>query len=146
MLLQFRTQATVFFMQLCDSSTGCLFRSGLTAREKHGKKGQKSGCSCTTGGRESVTHYYLGPFKPHTHPTILISVSGLDQIHCAFCWERPGINRRTVPIYTKHLQAYICAVLYFSWILCYFFTFSLSTPSEHAMLFFCFKFTWLIWK
>jgi hypothetical protein len=35
---------------------------------------------------------------------------------------------------------YICAVLYFSLFLCYFFTFSLSTLSEYAILFFCFKF------
>jgi hypothetical protein len=40
MLLQFRTQATVFFMQLCDSSTGRLFRSGfLSESEKYGMKG-----------------------------------------------------------------------------------------------------------
>jgi hypothetical protein len=41
---------------------------------------------------ERVTHCNWGPVITHEHLTIHISVSGLDQIHRAFCWERPDCH------------------------------------------------------
>jgi hypothetical protein len=53
-----------------------------------------SGCSCILrwreGGKAKCCKY--GPWVSPTHLTILISVSGLDQIHCAFCWEWTGLK------------------------------------------------------
>jgi hypothetical protein len=46
--------------------------------------------------REGVTHFNYNPWLSHTHPPIPISVSGHNQIRCAFCWDRSGVKRRTV--------------------------------------------------
>jgi hypothetical protein len=56
MFLKFRAQATVLFMQLCDSSTGRLFRPGFwIEREKYGKKAQKV-VAAVLQDAERVTH------------------------------------------------------------------------------------------
>jgi hypothetical protein len=58
----------------------------------NGKTLMDSGCSCNVGRREPVITY--------THAVTLISVIGLDQTHCAFCCEWPGLEIQTVPCVT----------------------------------------------
>jgi hypothetical protein len=61
--------------------------------ENYGKKYCGSGCSCIYARGRRVTYCNKGPAVTHTYATILTSVSGLNQIHCAFSWERPGLIR-----------------------------------------------------
>jgi hypothetical protein len=38
----------------------------------------------------------LWPPATQTHHIILISVKGLDQIHCALCWEQTDLKTQSV--------------------------------------------------
>jgi hypothetical protein len=42
-------------------------------------------------GNEDGNALWPSPVITYTHPTVLISVSGLDQIQFAFCWEMSGV-------------------------------------------------------
>jgi hypothetical protein len=45
----------------------------------------------------NINEPYWDPcYKPIHTLQSLTTVSGLDQIHCAFSWERPGVGTRTV--------------------------------------------------
>jgi hypothetical protein len=58
-------------------------------KENCGKKHRDRGCSCIVHGRKGDAQTI----------TILMSICELDQIHCAFCWERPALEARTVFIW-----------------------------------------------
>jgi hypothetical protein len=73
--------------------TGRSFRPGFcAAHEEYSKKQRSSGCCtlCCVSGRMIYCNY--GTWLTHTPPLILISVTGLDQIHCASRWERSSRN------------------------------------------------------
>jgi hypothetical protein len=69
-------------------------------------------CSCIQEwGR--MTYCNQGPVTHRTVGTVLISFSGQDHIHCAFCWERPGLNGRTVELYGFHNESHLGTVFRF---------------------------------
>jgi hypothetical protein len=68
---------------------GCDFQPDhWSVHVKYGKEHWGKGCSCIMWG--GVKHWNFGPNIIHTHPTALISVTGLGQIKCKFFSEGHG--------------------------------------------------------
>lgn len=71
-------------------STGKLFERGLQAAHEGRREVLWQWLQLYLYEGSRVTQCNQDPAVTHTHATILISVSGLYQIHCAFSWEWPG--------------------------------------------------------